>query len=162
MQLREVDFFLSRTWCSTWQWNDLPVALIAKTKSISTVGANGHANGPPRGFWVAGSATGDAATVETGLATPNFAPWPQRCSGHFLTPNSWQSQTCSSQQWKTMFSAEFRVCRKPGAKIGLAWSREPEWLRWGGGVAGTCDGHSIWHRPSPRWRARCSQRVEML
>ena len=31
-----------------------------------------------------------------------------------------------------------------------------------GGMPGPATGHLIWHRPSPRWRARWRQRVEML
>ena len=63
---------------------------LPSSKTISTVRANGRANGPARGFWAAGSATGDTPTVECWPVTPNWPPWPRGYSDHFFTPNSWE------------------------------------------------------------------------
>ena len=64
-------------------------------KSISTVGANGHANGPHRMFWPASPATGDAATANPGPFTPKTLPLPVPCSDRFFPPNSKDSGNLS-------------------------------------------------------------------
>ena len=66
-----------------------PMCRFAKHLKHPTVGANGHAHGPPRGIWAARSGTGDAATVEPMPFTPNWPPWPRGCNDDFFTPNSW-------------------------------------------------------------------------
>ena len=64
-------------------------------QSISTVGANGCANGPHRDFWAGPPATGDAATGKLCPFTPQPPPWAQPSSEDFFTLNSRDSGNLS-------------------------------------------------------------------
>ena len=133
--------------------------VITLCKSISTVGAKGHANGPHRVVWRASPSTGDAATANPSPFTPKTLLLSVPCSDRFFPPNSNYSGNLSG-----LFLQVLSLL-KPSLAVGRTWPNlgfsAGSCYLWVGVLPGPATGSPFWHRQGPRWHGRWCQRVEM-
>ena len=106
----------------------------------------GVSNGQNPLHWPAKGSTGDAATPTAWPFTAYLLPLPLPCREENFTPN------VDSGEFR-VDNAEIRVSGEPGAEVGVPGV---------GRMPGPATVYYTWHRPSPRWRARWRQRVELL